>query len=138
MVTQYFGSPEENTIIQGIIVLWQHGSYLISVVVFMASVMVPILKFFVLIYLLWSVGRDSPLSRREKLHLFHVTEVIGPWSMVDVFVVALLVALVQMGGIASVQPGIAATAFAAMVAVTMFAAMAFDPRLLWDRTGRSP
>lgn len=132
MVTEYFGRPDENTIITGIITLWTHGSYLVASVVFAASVVVPIMKFLVIIYLLWSVHRRSTLARREKVHLYHITEFIGPWSMVDVFVVALLVALIQMGGIATVRPGIAAIAFASMVAVTMLSAMAFDPRLLWD------
>lgn len=132
MTTEMLGRPEDNTIIQGVVVLWHHRSYFIAVVVFIASVMVPVLKFLVLFYLLASVKRRSGTSRRDKLRLFHVTEIIGPWSMVDVFVVALLVALIQMGGIASVRPGIAAFAFAGMVAVTMLAAAAFDPRLLWD------
>lgn len=132
MTTETLGRPEDNTIIQGVVVLWQHQSYFISIVVFAASIIVPVLKFLVLSYLLFSVQRRSGMARRDKLKLFHVTELIGPWSMIDVFVVALLVALVQMGGIASVQPGIAAFAFAGMVATTMLAASAFDPRLLWD------
>ena len=132
MTTETLGRPDDNTIIQGVVVLWHHGSWFIAVVVFAASVVVPILKFLVLLYLLSSVQRRGVMSRRDRLRLFYVTEVIGPWSMIDVFVVALLVALVQMGGIASVRPGIAAFAFAGMVAATMLAASAFDPRLLWD------
>jgi paraquat-inducible protein A len=132
MTTEMLGRPEDNTIIQGVVVLWHHRSYFIAVVVFIASVMVPVLKFLVLSYLLASVERGAGMTRRDKLALFHVTEIIGPWSMVDVFVVALLVALIQMGGIATVRPGVAAFAFAGMVAVTMLAASAFDPRLLWD------
>lgn len=132
MFTESFGRPDENTIIQGIVVLWAHQSYLVASVVFAASVVVPILKFVVIGYLLFSVQRRTSLARREKVRLYHITEFIGPWSMVDVFVVALLVALIQMGGIATVRPGVAAIAFASMVAVTMLSAMAFDPRLLWD------
>jgi paraquat-inducible protein A len=132
MFTESFGRPDENTIIQGIVVLWAHQSYLVASVVFAASVVVPILKFVVIGYLLLSVQRRTSLARREKVRLYHITEFIGPWSMVDVFVVALLVALIQMGGIATVRPGVAAIAFASMVAVTMLSAMAFDPRLLWD------
>jgi paraquat-inducible protein A len=133
MQTESLGRPEDSTIIGGVILLWHHGSYMISSVVFIASVLIPILKFFVIAYLLLSVQRRSTLARRQKLRLFHVTEFIGPWSMIDVFVVALLVALVQMGGIASVRPGVAALAFATMVAATMLAALSFDQRLLWDR-----
>ena len=133
MQTESLGRPEDSTIIGGVILLWQHGSYMISGVVFIASVLIPILKFFVIAYLLLSVQRRSTLARRQKLRLYHVTEFIGPWSMIDVFVVALLVALVQMGGIASVRPGVAALAFATMVAATMLAALSFDQRLLWDR-----
>ncbi|MEN8175895.1 MAG: paraquat-inducible protein A [Pseudomonadota bacterium] len=133
METQTFGRPEENTIISGILVLWEHGSYAIAVVVFLASMVVPVLKFLVLIFLLMSIHRGSPVAAGDKVRLYRLTEVIGPWSMVDVFVVALLVALIQLGGIASVRPGVAIVAFAAMVTVTMLAAMSFDPRLLWDK-----
>ena len=133
MVTQSFGRPEENTIIGGIIALWHHESYMVAGVVFAASIVVPVLKFAVILYLLASVHRRSRLALSQKVKLYHVTEFIGPWSMVDVFVVALLVALIKMGGVASVTPGIAAVAFAAMVGVTMLAASAFDPRLLWDK-----
>lgn len=132
MITQSLGRPEENTIIGGIITLWHMKSYLVAGVVFAASVVVPILKFLVIIHLLLSVQRRSRLALSHKVHLYHITEIIGPWSMVDVFVVALLVALIKMGGIASVHPGIAAMAFAAMVGITMLAATSFDPRLLWD------
>jgi len=133
MVTQSLGRPEENTIIGGIIVLWHHGSYLIASVVFAASVVVPVLKFAVILYLLSSVHRRSRLALSQKVKLYHLTEFIGPWSMVDVFVVALLVALIKMGGVASITPGVAAIAFAAMVGITMVAASSFDPRLLWDK-----
>jgi len=132
MVTESFGRPEQNTIFSGIVFLWAHGSYFVATVIFLASVVVPIAKFLVIFYLLGSVHRRSRLALKEKVHLYRLTEIIGPWSMVDVFVVALLVALVKMGGIASVRPGVAATAFAAMVAMTMLSAMSFDPRTLWD------
>jgi len=132
MITRSLGRPEENTIIGGIISLWDSGAYGIAGVIFVASVVIPILKFLVIGYLLMSIHGKSRLARRQKTRLYHLTEFIGPWSMVDVFVVALLVALVDMEGIASVKPDIAATAFAAMVGITMLSAMAFDPRLLWD------
>jgi len=132
MLTESLGRPDENTILSGIVFLWAHGSYFVATVVFVASVIVPIAKFLVIFYLLGSVQRRSRMALKQKVHLYHLTELIGPWSMVDVFVVALLVALVQMGGIASIRPGVAAAAFAAMVAMTMLAAMAFDPRTLWD------
>jgi len=132
MITRTLGRPEENTIITGILVLWDSGSYLVAGVVFLASIVVPLLKFFFIVYLLLSINHMSSLARKQKVCLYHITKFIGPWSMVDVFVVALLVALVKMGGIASVKPGIAAIAFAAMVGVTMLAATAFDTRLLWD------
>jgi len=132
MLTQSLGRVEENTIIGGIITLWHMKSYFVAGVVFVASVVVPILKFLVILYLLFSIQRRSRLALNQKVVLYHVTEIIGPWSMVDVFVVALLVALIKMGGIASVYPGIAAMAFAAMVGTTMLAATSFDPRLLWD------
>nr|VFK41266.1 MAG: Paraquat-inducible protein A [Candidatus Kentron sp. SD]VFK46988.1 MAG: Paraquat-inducible protein A [Candidatus Kentron sp. SD]VFK79946.1 MAG: Paraquat-inducible protein A [Candidatus Kentron sp. SD] len=132
MVTRNLGRSGENTIISGIIALWNSGAHGIAGVIFVASVVIPITKSFVILYLLLNARGQSPLSRGQRARLYRLTEFIGPWSMVDVFVVAILVALVDMGGIASVMPGIAAAAFAAMVGITMLAAMAFDPRLLWD------
>ena len=130
--TTTLGLKEQNTIIGGVIVLWNHGSYLVSTVVFVASVLIPVLKFLVLGYLIAVVRNDNRKHLAQTAKLFHITERMGPWSMIDVFVVTLLVALIQFGGIASVYPGAAAVAFTGMVVATMLSAITFDTRLLWD------
>lgn len=132
MVTTSFGSVTRSTIAGGILLLWQHGSYPTALVIFIASLLVPILKIIVLLWLCASVIRGQRHSRLERSHLYRVTEFVGRWSMVDVFVVALLVALFQFGTLLSVEPGAAALAFCGVVVFTMLAAQSFDPRLLWD------
>ncbi len=133
MTTTTLGMPENSTIIGGVILLWQHGSYPVAAVVFIASVMIPIIKFLVIGSLLLLVRHGHSGKLGQHTRLFRFIEYIGPWSMIDVFVVILLVALIQFGGIASVYPGPAAVAFAGMVIATMLSALFFDTRLLWDR-----
>ena len=133
MTTTTLGMPENSTIIGGVILLWQHGSYPVAAVVFIASVMIPIIKFLVIGSLLLLVRHGHSGKLGQHTRLFRFIEYIGPWSMIDVFVVILLVALIQFGGIASAYPGPAAAAFAGMVIATMFSALFFDTRLLWDR-----
>jgi len=133
MTSEQLGVIEATTIIGGIIVLWEMGSYPIAVVVFVASVLVPIVKFIILFWLCYCAKFGSPMSAKELSVLYRTTEFIGRWSMVDVFVVAVLVALIQLGTLLNVQPGIAAITFAMMVILTIIAAQMFDPRLLWDR-----
>ncbi len=132
MVTTVFGDSEPNTIIGGFFVLWEMESYLIAIVVFLASVVVPVLKFLAVSYLLISIQRRFQHSKYDRTRLFRMTEFIGRWSMIDVFVVAILAALVQIGSVAQIDPGIGATAFGATVIFTMLSALALDPRLLWD------
>ena len=93
---------------------------------------VPVLKLAVLTYLLITVRFGGRRSARDRTKLYRIIEVIGPWSMVDVFMIALLAALVDLGQIATIEPGPGALAFASVVILTMFAAMRFDPRLIWD------
>lgn len=133
MTTEQLGIAEPATIVGGIIVLWEMGSYPIAIIVFVASVMVPILKFIILFWLCYCVHFSPNINALERTFLYRATEFIGRWSMVDVFVVAILVALIQLGTVLNVTPGIAALTFAAAVILTMIAAMAFDPRLLWDK-----
>jgi len=133
MHTTVFGSSDPNTIISGIYVLWELQSYVIAIVVLIASVVVPLLKFVAVSYLLISIQRRYHHSRFDRTRLFRLTEFIGRWSMVDVFVVAILAALVQVGSVAEIDPGIGATAFGATVIFTMLSALSLDPRLLWDR-----
>ena len=88
-----------------------------------------------LTYLLLSVQRRSQLLKNQRIRLYRITELVGRWSMVDVFVVALMAALVQVGDLATIDPAAGAVAFASVVILTMLAAMAFDPRLIWDNMG---
>lgn len=132
MDTAEFGQVESNTIIEGVILLLHHGSYPTAVIIFVASVLVPVAKIIALLWLCHTVARRSPHNPHERERLYRITEFIGRWSMVDVFVVALLVALVQVTGILTIAPGSAALAFCGMVVFTMLAADSFDSRLIWD------
>ncbi len=132
MHTSALGDDRADTILEGVVYFLTEGEWAIALVIFVASVLVPLLKMLALLYLLTSVRRRSPVRPRERTRIYRLTEVIGRWSMVDVFVVALMVALVHLGQIARITPGPGALAFAAVVILTMLAASAFDPRLIWD------
>lgn len=132
MHSELLGQSTESTIIGGVIMLYEHHAYSVALVVFVASVLIPLLKFLVLIYLLASVRRHAGQRQEDRHRLYRLVEFVGRWSMVDVFVVAILAALVQFGHLAQVVPGMGAGAFAAMVVFTMLAAESLDPRLLWD------
>lgn len=137
MTVIQFGQGEPNTILGGIKLLIQAGMWPVAVLVFFASVVVPVMKLLCLIYLLLSVQLRSHRRPRDRTLLFRVTEAVGRWSMVDIFMISILVALVSLGSIATVEPGAGAIAFAAVVIITMNAAMAFDPRLIWDMSQES-
>ncbi|MFC3093408.1 paraquat-inducible protein A [Alteromonas sediminis] len=136
MVTNLFGESEPSTIMGGVITLWQSKSYPIAIIIFFASVVIPIAKLIILAWLNWTVMRQSDMLKQHRTRLYYITEWIGRWSMVDVFVVALLVALIQLGNTISVFPGQAALAFCAVVFFTMIAAMTFDSRLIWQQRER--
>jgi len=108
------------------------GSVPVAAVIFIFSVMVPSAKLMAMFYLVWSVERGKKVSARQRSLMYRITEFVGKWSMVDVFVVAILVALVNLGGLVAIRPGVAALAFAGVVIVTMIAAESFDSRLMWD------
>jgi paraquat-inducible protein A len=131
LITEQFGMQEANTIIGGVIVLWEEGSYPIALIILFASIFVPIIKFILILYLLISTKLKRHTNKIDKLRLFHITELIGPWSMIDVFVVSILAALVQMTNV-QIHPGIGITAFAMMVFFTLLSALAFDTRLIWS------
>jgi paraquat-inducible protein A len=136
LLTTSFGRTSENTIVGGVVDLIHYGSYAVAAIVFLASVVIPVGKFIAIGYLALVVrpgariGRGSGLHGRQ--HLYEVVEFIGRWSMIDVFVVAILAALVQLDFAATISPGIAAVSFSLSVAFTMLAAQSFDPRLIWD------
>jgi len=126
-----FGS-QDDTIMSGVIYLWHSGSWDLALVVFIASIMVPLLKLIALTLLLISVQRRSVWQPVQRTRLYRLVELVGRWSMLDIYVVTILAALVQIGSLATIKAGPAAMAFGAVVVLTMFAAMQFDPRLIWD------
>lgn len=132
MDTTFLGQTQSSTIVGGIIQLWRGGSYPIAVVILIASVFVPLAKVIVLAWLCWQHQSHHALTAQQKQRFYQVTEFVGRWSMIDIFVVSVLTALVQQGNIMNVIPGPAILSFAAVVVLTMLAAMAFDPRQLWD------
>jgi len=129
------GRATDSTILGGVVLLIHHGDFPIAAVIFIASVLVPLSKLMALSWLCWSVWRGHPRSHRERARLYRATELVGKWSMTDVFVVAILVALIHLGGLLLITPGPAAIAFGGVVVVTMIAAHSFDPRLIWDQLG---
>lgn len=135
MTTTQLGRPVDSTILGGVVLLLQHGSYAIAAVIFVASVLIPLSKLLALSWLCLSVSQRHRASHRERTLLYRVTELVGKWSMTDVFVVAILVALIQLGGLLSITAGTAGVAFGAVVIVTMLAAESFDPRVIWDQLG---
>lgn len=132
MITEKLGQVESSTILGGIILLWQEGSQPIAIIVFIASVLVPVMKFIILLLLCFSVYFPQRLCPQKRLKLYRLTELIGRWSMVDIFVVAILVALFQLERLLNVQPGSGTIAFAAVVILTIVSAKSFDSRILWD------
>ncbi len=133
LTTTQLGHSESNTILGGIKYFVDTGDLLLAAVIFAASIVVPLTKLLVLCYLLISVQRKSRWRPKDRTRLFRMIALIGPWSMLDVFVVALMVALVHAGALANIEAEPAALFFAAVVLITMFAAMTFDSRLIWDR-----
>lgn len=132
LTTVELGMKTHNTIIGGMISFWRSGAYPIAIVIFTASILIPLLKIGALVWLCLAATGRAHTSPAVLGKLYLVTELMGRWSMVDIFVVAILVSLVQLGNYMSVVPGPGALAFAGVVVLTMFAAMSFDPRLLWD------
>ena len=127
-----FGQGAPNTIMSGILHLIEDGMWGLAMIVFVASIVVPIVKLFVLSFLLISIQKKWSWRPRDRTLLYRVTEVVGAWSMVDIFLVGLLTALVSLDALSTIRPGIGATFFAGVVILTMFAAHSFDSRLIWD------
>ncbi|WP_434985515.1 PqiA/YebS family transporter subunit [Vreelandella zhaodongensis] len=132
MTTTSLGHTTTSTIIGGVVQLLQMGSWPVAVVIFVASVIVPVGKLVALAWLCLMIQHTNELNAQSRTRLYRLTEFIGRWSMVDVFVVAILVALIRAGSLMSITPGPAALAFGSVVVLTMLAAMTFDPRLIWD------
>ncbi len=133
MTTEVLGDRSPSTIIGGVVLFLSHGSYFIAAVIFIASIIVPLAKMFALAWLCYAATCRQNIDKYELTRLYRITEFIGKWSMVDVYVVAILVALIQLTGLMSIQVGIAASAFAGVVLLTMLSALMFDTRILWDK-----
>jgi paraquat-inducible protein A len=137
MITSTFpGEEQHDTIMSGIIYFWISGSWAVAAVIFIASFVVPLFKLAVMILLLITVQRRSRWQLLQRTRLYRLVDLIGRWSMLDVFVVSLLSGLVQIRGFAEIHPGPGIAVFAAVVILTMLASMSFDPRLIWDAAGR--
>jgi paraquat-inducible protein A len=132
MYTRTLLDDERDTIMSGVIVLLQSGSWPIALIVFIASIVVPLLKILALAVLLFSVWRRSSRLRMQRSELYRLVEFIGRWSMLDVYAISLLTTLVQLRSLANIAVGWGALAFGAVVILTMLAARSFDERLLWD------
>jgi len=132
MTVILWGNGQPDTIMSGVIHLFDGGMWPLALLIFIASIFIPVLKLIILTGLMISVHLKSSWKPKDRTTLYRITEFVGRWSMVDVFVIGILVTLVQFGNTANVSPGIGALSFAAVVILTMFAAHTFDPRLIWD------
>jgi paraquat-inducible protein A len=126
---------ESDTIIQGVVLLWSPTGWPLSLIVLFASIMIPSAKIAALAYLLIGVQRGRNANPTQRVRLYRLVDVIGRWSMVDVFVDTFTAALVQLQPLMSVEPAVGLVFFAAVVVFTMLAVESFDPRLIWDPAG---
>jgi paraquat-inducible protein A len=138
MTVTSFGSGTPDTIISGIKELFLAGMWPLALLVFFASVTVPVLKLVGIAFLLITTQRRSRWRLRDRTVLYRIVEAVGRWSMIDIFMLSILAGLVRLGSIATIEPGVGAVSFAGVVVITMFAAMTFDPRLMWDGAGENP
>jgi paraquat-inducible protein A len=134
MTTTLPGGTESDTIMQGVVLLWSPTGWPLSLIVLFASIMIPSAKIVALLYLVITVKHGSIRNNRQRVRLYRMVEIIGRWSMVDVFVDTFTVALIQLQPVMSVGPGPGLVFFAAVVVLTMLAVESFDPRLIWDST----
>lgn len=132
MRTDVFGHVRESTIMSGVLELWRGGAWDIAALIFIASIVVPCMKFLIMGLLLISTQRHSKWRTLERTRLYRVVESIGYWSMLDVLVVAVLAALVQFQLLSNIEPRVGIVFFGLVVVFTMLASMSFDPRLIWD------
>jgi paraquat-inducible protein A len=132
MTIHTLGTGDPHTIIGGVEALFYGGQWPLAFLVFFASIFVPLMKIMGIVYLLLSVQLGWAKNPKQKTSLYRIVEAVGKWSMIDIFMISILVALVQLGAVGDIVAGRAATFFAAVVVSTMLAAMSFDPRLIWD------
>jgi paraquat-inducible protein A len=131
---EWYGAYSENTIWQGCVRLWEDREWLVATVVFLASIVIPLLKLLGLFFLV--AGRRFKLTRwqQERFRIYRFLDVIGPWAMLDVFLLSILVALVKLGQLATILPGPGLLAFTAVVVLTIMATASFDPHSIWNET----
>jgi paraquat-inducible protein A len=134
MTVTSLGKTEGDTIMSGVIYFVRSGDWPLALIIFTASVFVPLMKLGLLTFLLISVHRRSKWRPVERTRMYRLTEAIGRWSMVDIYVVTILVALVRLGNLATIEAGAGAVFFGSVVVITIFAAESFDPRLIWDNS----
>ena len=139
-ITNSLFGEQQDTIMSGVIYFWKSSDYLVASVIFTASIFIPMLKLMILTFLLLAVRQQESNKKRWRPEqcaiLYRVVEFIGRWSMIDVFVVSLLTALIQIQSLASISAGPGAVAFGAVVVLTMLASLSFDPRIIWDNYNR--
>lgn len=138
MTVTQMGRGEPKTILAGIIALIEADMWPLALIVFLASVVVPLGKIFALIYLMISVHLGQKTHIEERMAIYRIMEIFGHWSMVDIFLVTLLATLVKMGTLATIEPGVGVSFFGAVVILTLFAARTFDSRLIWDSAHDHP
>ena len=131
--TSAIGGRQTDTIFSGIVYFWKDGSYGLAVLVFVASIVVPMTKLLLMSLLLISLQRHDRRWAQRRLKAYRALELIGRWSMLDIFAITMLAALVQVESLAELRPGPGAMAFGAVVVLTMLATHSFDPRLLFDK-----
>lgn len=127
----YYGAYSESTVWDGCVRLFQDGMWFVAIIVFMASIVIPLFKLLGLCLLVLTA--KSMRWQRQRTRLYQFIDVIGPWAMLDVFLLAILVAIVKLEQMATVLPGPGLTAFTCVVVLTILASMSFDPRLIWDQ-----
>lgn len=127
-----FGITSESTIMEGVIEFLEYENYFIASVIFIASVVIPLIKLVGLLIIFSSLKFNIKMTNKTKLKVFNFIEIIGKWSMIDIYVVAILASVVQLSEVFNIKGGIAATSFALLVILTMIAAQRFDTRIIWD------
>ncbi|MGH8669853.1 MAG: paraquat-inducible protein A [Burkholderiales bacterium] len=127
-----YGNYSESTVWDGVVSLANAGQWFVAIVVFLASIVIPVLKLSGLLYLVVAARFRLGRRLRERTSIYRFIDVIGPWAMLDVFLLAVLVALVKLGQIATILPGAGLVAFAAVVVLTLLASASFDPKLIWQ------
>jgi paraquat-inducible protein A len=128
-----YGAHSENTVWDGVVNLIQYNEYLVAAIVFLASIVIPLMKLLGLLFLVASVKWGRGRRLRGRTHIYKFIDAIGPWAMLDVFLLAILVALVKLGDLARVIPGPGLIAFTCVVVLTMLASQSFDPKLIWNK-----